>query len=457
MSAADDEDFRAFVAGRSAALLRFAYLLTGDRRDAEDAVATALARTALAWHRVRRRDDPDGYVRRAIVTAHRTAVRRRAWREQPSGETLLRETLTDPRREPEPDPEQWQLAVALAAAERRHRTRRRTGIALAVAAVLAVLVSTAVVAGRHPPSTTSPPVAVGTATDVVAGTHALYAVRPDPARLWRLDPATGRVARGVPLPWVPSPNGYVQLAADGRYVWSWGDDGTGNLIVAAYQADTLTAVYRRALRLGSIGGVFNGAAMDGSLWLATQTGLYRVVPGTAIRRVAGTEGRVYSVAADPARGRVLAGLTFAPAIATIRIVAVDPGDPRITTTGGRLALGTESIAVVDDRIWVGGYGSGATPWLRRLDPRTLRPIGTSPVTGLGPGAILWPGRSVLWVRAGGDETLSCLDPAHGQVLQRWPAVHGPVASVPGVAVAVGAPGVGNAPVARLALNPACRG
>ncbi|HZV26008.1 MAG TPA: hypothetical protein VFG00_06940, partial [Acidothermaceae bacterium] len=48
---ADEDDFRAFVVGRSAALLNFAHLLTGDRQLAEDVVQTALSKTALAWSR----------------------------------------------------------------------------------------------------------------------------------------------------------------------------------------------------------------------------------------------------------------------------------------------------------------------------------------------------------------------------------------------------------------------
>jgi RNA polymerase sigma-70 factor (sigma-E family) len=83
---ADEEDFRGFVAARSGALLSFAYVLTGDRHDAEDVVQTALAATALAWHRVRRRDSPEGYVRRAIVNTHLNAQRRRPWRERPAAE-----------------------------------------------------------------------------------------------------------------------------------------------------------------------------------------------------------------------------------------------------------------------------------------------------------------------------------------------------------------------------------
>src|SRR5258708_13207277 len=64
-------------------MLSFAHLLTGDRYDAEDVVQTALAATALGWHRVRSRDNPEGYVRRAIVTTHLNRQRRRPWREPP--------------------------------------------------------------------------------------------------------------------------------------------------------------------------------------------------------------------------------------------------------------------------------------------------------------------------------------------------------------------------------------
>jgi len=49
------EAFRAYVVGRSPALLRTAYLLTGNRADAEDLLQTALAKTYLAWDRIRER------------------------------------------------------------------------------------------------------------------------------------------------------------------------------------------------------------------------------------------------------------------------------------------------------------------------------------------------------------------------------------------------------------------
>jgi RNA polymerase sigma-70 factor (sigma-E family) len=86
VNAADEADFAAFVAARSAALLSFAHVLTGDRYDAEDVVQTALAATALGWHRLRRKDNPEGYVRRAIVTTHLNRQRRRPWLERSTGE-----------------------------------------------------------------------------------------------------------------------------------------------------------------------------------------------------------------------------------------------------------------------------------------------------------------------------------------------------------------------------------
>lgn len=73
-----DEDFRAFVAGRSAALLRLAYLVSGDRAAAEDVLQTALVRAYLRWSSIS--SQPEAYVRRVIVTVavdeHRRAYRR---------------------------------------------------------------------------------------------------------------------------------------------------------------------------------------------------------------------------------------------------------------------------------------------------------------------------------------------------------------------------------------------
>jgi RNA polymerase sigma-70 factor (sigma-E family) len=68
-----DPTFEAFVEGRSTALLRTAYLLTGDRGHAEDLLQTALMRTARHWSRAR--DAPEAYARRVLINLSRDRIR----------------------------------------------------------------------------------------------------------------------------------------------------------------------------------------------------------------------------------------------------------------------------------------------------------------------------------------------------------------------------------------------
>ncbi|MCT9004931.1 SigE family RNA polymerase sigma factor [Streptomyces sp. NPDC054766] len=64
MDAEGLESFRQFVAGRSAALLRTAVLLSGgDRHAGEDLLQGALAKVAGRWHRI---DEPEAYVRQVL-------------------------------------------------------------------------------------------------------------------------------------------------------------------------------------------------------------------------------------------------------------------------------------------------------------------------------------------------------------------------------------------------------
>ncbi len=77
--AARDGDFSAYVNARQPALLRFAYLLTGDAHTAEDVVATALAKLYLAWDKVHERESIDGYARRIVVN-ETTSLWHRPWR-----------------------------------------------------------------------------------------------------------------------------------------------------------------------------------------------------------------------------------------------------------------------------------------------------------------------------------------------------------------------------------------
>ena len=49
----DEREFVTFVGHRQAALLRTAYLLTGDHQLAEDLLQTTLTKTYLSWGRVK--------------------------------------------------------------------------------------------------------------------------------------------------------------------------------------------------------------------------------------------------------------------------------------------------------------------------------------------------------------------------------------------------------------------
>ena len=72
-------DFEQFVIARRAALLRTAYLLTGNPHDAEDLVQTALIKVVPKWARIR--DRPEAYVRAVLARESANRWRARRWRE----------------------------------------------------------------------------------------------------------------------------------------------------------------------------------------------------------------------------------------------------------------------------------------------------------------------------------------------------------------------------------------
>lgn len=69
--------FAEFVATRSGALLRSAWLLTGDEGKAEDLLQTVLAKAWRRWSSID--GSPEAYVRRTLFTTYVSAWRRR-WR-----------------------------------------------------------------------------------------------------------------------------------------------------------------------------------------------------------------------------------------------------------------------------------------------------------------------------------------------------------------------------------------
>ncbi|MGC4745619.1 SigE family RNA polymerase sigma factor [Micromonospora sp. DT201] len=79
-----EEQFREFVAARSAALLRTAYLLSGDWATAEDLLQTALTKTYLAWKRLGGIEAVEPYARRVMVNTSTSWWRRRWHGERPT-------------------------------------------------------------------------------------------------------------------------------------------------------------------------------------------------------------------------------------------------------------------------------------------------------------------------------------------------------------------------------------
>ncbi len=100
MTTADRHGFDEFVAARSAALSRTAYLLTGDHHLAQDLVQSALIQAVKHWRRIH--TSPEAYVRRAMYHQNISWWRRRKITETPllthdgaavSSDTDLRLTL----------------------------------------------------------------------------------------------------------------------------------------------------------------------------------------------------------------------------------------------------------------------------------------------------------------------------------------------------------------------------
>lgn len=62
--------FEEFVGARADALMRYAYVLTGDPHDAADLLQESLVRVRVAWHGIVNKHEPEGYVRTTMARLH---------------------------------------------------------------------------------------------------------------------------------------------------------------------------------------------------------------------------------------------------------------------------------------------------------------------------------------------------------------------------------------------------
>jgi RNA polymerase sigma-70 factor (sigma-E family) len=113
---ARDADFAAYLAARQPSLLRTAFLLAGNRHDAEDLVQTSFAKLYLSWDKVRDQGSMDAYVRRILVNEH-NSLWRRAWkrREHSADDTVLH-ALDEPHQDAHDDgvgPALWEVVQTL--------------------------------------------------------------------------------------------------------------------------------------------------------------------------------------------------------------------------------------------------------------------------------------------------------------------------------------------------------
>lgn len=94
-----DADFSELVYSRWPRLVRLAYGFTCDVGLAEDLAQTALANAYASWSRLQRADDPDRYLIRILINAHRGGFRKRRLAESLSGSwsaDRARELAADP-------------------------------------------------------------------------------------------------------------------------------------------------------------------------------------------------------------------------------------------------------------------------------------------------------------------------------------------------------------------------
>jgi RNA polymerase sigma-70 factor (sigma-E family) len=112
------ETFDDFVQARGWALLRFAYVLSGDAYLAEDLVQEVLARMHRRWDRVTAMDNAEAYVRTAILRQFLSWRRRSAAREAILAEVPEPAGSEEPEQRMLARDQMWRLLAGLPRAQR---------------------------------------------------------------------------------------------------------------------------------------------------------------------------------------------------------------------------------------------------------------------------------------------------------------------------------------------------
>ena len=105
--------FDAFVAARGSALLRHAYVLTGDRFLAEDLVQETLAHLYRRWDRVAAATSPEAYVKTSITRQFLSWRRRRSSGERPTDHVPESGSAYDATDSVDDDDALWRLLARL--------------------------------------------------------------------------------------------------------------------------------------------------------------------------------------------------------------------------------------------------------------------------------------------------------------------------------------------------------
>ena len=119
-----DADFTAFVRARGTALLRTAYVLTGDQGHAEDLLQAALTKVYLAWGRIHEPQAAEAYARRTIATTAISLWRRPSWRRERTVGEMPEVVTTDPSLTVDDLDEIWRAVATLSPRQRAVITLR---------------------------------------------------------------------------------------------------------------------------------------------------------------------------------------------------------------------------------------------------------------------------------------------------------------------------------------------